>query len=61
MSTHGGRHPACWAYKRIPDCRRFKSCPPDQTFKQAFCPLHMSSDATEIGPLFFFWVAGAVE
>ena len=30
MPTHGGYHPACQAYKQKPECRRFRSCPPDQ-------------------------------
>ena len=30
MPTHGGCYSACWAYMQKPECRRSKSCPPDQ-------------------------------
>ena len=30
MPTKGGYHPAYQANTQKPDCRRFKSCPPDQ-------------------------------
>ena len=39
MPTCGGCHPAYQAYTQKPDCRRFKSCPPDQigTVQRQIC------------------------
>jgi hypothetical protein len=71
MPTQGGCHPACQAYKQKPECRRFKSCPPDQSdlrkigqtmdtkeksLYQQIHPLKLFTDITAgLVSLYIFW------